>query len=124
LNVDLDAGEQEDGVYDYVLQQFGVINNTSLSINTTRPPYDIGNSYPEPNEGARGTRLGIREAFDCRTRGGEQREPDPANKLAPCYIKPPSLYSKKFFPLVQSGVAPNLPSPGAGSAAGTEPANP
>lgn len=124
FNLDLDSGEPEDGVFDYVLQQFGVINQTSLQLNTTRPKYDTGNAYPEPNEGQRSTQLGIREAFDCRTRGGEQRDPDPVNKLAPCYIKPPSLYSNKLYPLVESGVAPNVPSPGAGSAAGTRPANP
>jgi phospholipid/cholesterol/gamma-HCH transport system substrate-binding protein len=125
FNIDLDkAGEAEDGIFDYVLQQFGVINNTSLSINRTRPPYDIGNAYIEPNENARAIRLGIRESFDCKTRGGEQREPDPADKLSPCYVKPPSLFSKRLYPLVQSGVAPNVPSPGASNPAGTEPANP
>ena len=124
FNIDLDSGEPEDGVFDYALQQFGVINNTSLSLNQTRPPYDTGNSYPEPNEGARGTQLGIRESFDCKTRGGEVHEPNAADKLPPCYIKPPSLYSNKLFPLVQSGVAPNVPSPGAENPAGTRPANP
>jgi len=124
FNVDLDSGEPEDGVYDYVLQQFGVINQTSLQLNPTRPPYDTGNSYPEPNELPRSIRLGIREAFDCRTRGGEDPQPDSVNKLQPCYIKPPSLYSNKLYPLVQSGVAPNIPSPGAQNPVGTEPANP
>src|SRR3954468_11971357 len=61
FNLDLDSGEPEDGVFDYVLQQYGVINTTSLSLNPTRPTYDIGNSYPEPNENGRATRLGIRE---------------------------------------------------------------
>jgi len=125
FNIDLDKpGEAEDGIFDYVLQQFGVINNTSLSLNRTRPPYDIGNSYPEPNELPRSIRLGIRESFDCKTRGGEQRQPDPVNKLSPCYVKPPSLYSKKLYPLVRSGVAPNIPSPGPQNPVGTEPARP
>src|SRR5215217_2288610 len=122
FNLDLDKpGESEDGVFDYVLQQFGVINNTSLSLNRTRPTYDTGNSYPEPNELPRSVRLGIRESFDCKTRGGEVREPNAVDKLPPCYVNPPSLYSKKLFPLVQSGVAPNVPSPGAKDPAGTEP---
>ena len=125
FNLDLDRpGEAEDGVFDYVLQQFGVINNTSLSLNRTRPPYDTGNSYPEPNEGERATRLGIRESFDCKTRGGEVRQPNAAEKLPPCYVKPPSLFSNNQYPLVQSGEAPNIPSPGANSGAGTRPANP
>ena len=124
FNLDLDNGEPEDGVYDYVLQQYGVINGTSLQLNTTRPPYDTGNSYPEPNELPRSIQLGIREAFDCKTRGGQDPQPDPVAKLQPCYIKPPSLFSNKLYPLVQSGVAPNIPSPGAKNPAGTRPANP
>ena len=125
FNLDLDRpGEREDGVFDYVLQQFGVINETSLQTNVTRPDYDIGNSYPEPNENARAIRLGVRESFDCRTRGGEQRDPDPEEKLTPCFQKPPSLFSRRLFPLVERGRAPNLPSPGPSSPAGTEPARP
>jgi hypothetical protein len=124
-NVDLNKpGEQEDGIFDYALQQFGVINNTSLSINRTRPAYDTGNSYPDPNYGARGVRLGIFESFDCKSRGGEVRQPDAANKLPPCYVKAPSLFSKTLYPLVQHGRAPNIPSPGASNPTGTRPARP
>jgi phospholipid/cholesterol/gamma-HCH transport system substrate-binding protein len=112
FNIDLDnAGEAEDGVFDYVLQQFGVINNTSLSINSTRPTYDIGNAYIEPNNYKRGIRLGAPEAADCKTRGGEQKDPDPADKLAPCFIEPPSLWDNHFFPLVEQGKSPNIPAP-------------
>jgi virulence factor Mce-like protein len=124
-NVDLDKpGEQEDGIFDYALQQFGVINNTSLSINRTRPAYDTGNSYPDPNYGARGVRLGIFESFDCKTRGGEVHQPNAADKLPPCYVKPPSLFSNKLYPLVQAGKAPNVPSPGASNTTGTRPPRP
>ena len=49
FNLDLDSGEPEDGIFDYVLQQFGIINNTSLSVNQTRPDYDLGNAYIAPN---------------------------------------------------------------------------
>ena len=124
FNLDLDSGEPEDGVFDYVLQQFGVINQTSLQLNTTRPTYDTGNTYLEPNELPRSIRLGIRESFDCKTRGGEVHQPNAENKLPPCYVKAPSLFSNKLFPLVQSGVAPNIPSPGAQNPVGTRPANP
>ena len=112
FNIDLDKpGESEDGVFDYVLQQFGVINGTSLSFNTTRPAYDIGNSYIAPNNYKRALPLGAPEAFDCKTRGGEQKNPDPAAKLTPCFVQPPSLWDNHFFPLVQSGKAPNVPAP-------------
>ena len=125
FNLDLDRpGEKEDGVYDYVLQQFGVINETSLGINTTRPDYDTGNSYPEPNENARAIKLGIRESFDCKTRGGEQPDPQANPPLPPCFQKPPSLYGRTLFPLVKQGRAPNIPSPGPSDPAGTEPARP
>jgi virulence factor Mce-like protein len=122
FNLDLGAGPGQDGVFDYVLQQFGVINSTSLQVNQTRPPYDRGNAYPEPNENARAIRLGIRESFDCKVTGGTKREPTPGS--APCYIKPPSLYGNRLFPMVEQGKAPNVPSPGASNPAGTRPAQP
>src|SRR3954449_2521445 len=88
FNLDLDSGEPEDGVFDYVLQQYGVINPTSLSLNTTRPTYDIGNAYIEPNNYKRALPLGAPEAMDCKTRGGEQKDPDPQAKTTPCFIEP------------------------------------
>jgi phospholipid/cholesterol/gamma-HCH transport system substrate-binding protein len=112
FNIDLDKpGETEDGVFDYVLQQFGVINQTSLSFNQTRPAYDIGNAYIAPNNYKRALPLGAPEAFDCKTRGGEQKNPDPDAKLTPCFVQPPSLWDNKLFPLVQSGKSPNVPAP-------------
>jgi phospholipid/cholesterol/gamma-HCH transport system substrate-binding protein len=122
FNLDLDSGEAEDGVFDYVLQQFGVINQTSLQLNTTRPKYDIGNAYIEPNNYKRALPLGAPEAMDCRTRGGEQKNPDPQNKLTPCFIEPPSLWDNKLYPLVESGKAPNIPAPQ--GTEGRTPANP
>jgi phospholipid/cholesterol/gamma-HCH transport system substrate-binding protein len=122
FNLDLDSGEPEDGVFDYVLQQFGVINNTSLSLNRTRPRYDIGNAYIAPNNYKRALPLGAPEAFDCKTRGGEQRDPNPTDKLTPCFVQPPSLWDNHFFPLVQSGKAPNVPAPQ--NEEGRAPANP
>ena len=112
FNIDLDkAGEAEDGIFDYVLQQFGVINNTSLSLNRTRPEYDIGNAYIEPNNYKRALPLGAPEAHDCKTRGGEQKDPNPAEKLTPCFIEPPSLWDNHYYPLVRQGFAPNRPAP-------------
>src|SRR5215208_7823567 len=112
FNIDLDkAGEAEDGIFDYVLQQFGVINNTSLSLNAKRPEYDIGNAYIEPHNYKRALPLGAPEAHDCKTRGGEQKDPDPAKKLTPCFIEPPSLWDDHYYPLVRQGFAPNRPAP-------------
>jgi phospholipid/cholesterol/gamma-HCH transport system substrate-binding protein len=112
FNLDLDRpGEREDGIFDYALQQFGVINETSLSTNTTRPEYDIGNSYIAPNNYKRGLTLGAPEAFDCKTRGGEQKDPDPEAKTSPCFVQPRSLFDNRFFPLVEQGRAPNVPAP-------------
>jgi hypothetical protein len=122
FNIDLDAGEPEDGVFDYVLQQFGVINNTSLSLNRTRPTYDVGNAYIEPNNYKRAFPLGAPEANDCKTRGGEQKNPDPANKLLPCFIEPPSLWDNNLYPLVEQGKSPNIPAPQ--GTEGREPADP
>jgi phospholipid/cholesterol/gamma-HCH transport system substrate-binding protein len=112
FNLDLDnPGEAEDGIFDYVLQQYGVINGTSLSVNQTRPTYDIGNSYIEPNNYKRGIPLGAPEAADCSTRGGEQKDPNPTDKLTPCFVEPPSLWDNKLFPLVEQGKAPRTPAP-------------
>lgn len=112
FNLDLDRpGEREDGIFDYVLQQFGIINETSLSLNTTRPPYDVGNAYIAPNNYKRGFSLGAPEAWDCKTRGGEQRDPDPEEKLLPCFVQPPSLWDGKKFPQLHRGLAPNVPAP-------------
>ena len=110
FNLDLDRpGEAEDGVFDYVLQQFGAINNTSLALNRTRPEYDRGNAYVEPNVYKRAVGLGIGESADCKVTGGEKRDPSPGS--APCFVEPPSLWDNRLFPLVQAGRAPNVPAP-------------
>jgi ABC-type transporter Mla subunit MlaD len=112
----------DNGVPEYALQQFGVINNTSLQLNQTRPSYETANSYPEPNAYTRAQPLGIQESFDCRPSGGEVHQA--SDHKPPCYVKPPSLYDNSQFPTLQSGKAPNVPSPGASSLAGTRPARP
>ncbi|GAC1326440.1 MAG: hypothetical protein NVSMB25_25790 [Thermoleophilaceae bacterium] len=43
--------------------------------------------------------------------GGEQRDPDPQNKLPPCFVQPPSLYDGRQFPHVDRGVVRRAPSP-------------
>jgi virulence factor Mce-like protein len=97
------------GVPEYVLQQFGVINNTSLSLNQTRPSYDRGNSYIAPNAYQRAMPLGAIESFDCKTIGGEKSEV--SDKNPPCFVQPPSLWGNQLYPNVDSGRAPNVPAP-------------
>jgi hypothetical protein len=109
LDLDSEAGEQEDGIFDYVLQQFGVINETSLSVNQTRPEYDRGNSYIAPNAYQRGMSLGAIEAFDCKTVGGEKREVSDGD--LPCFIQPPQLWGNTQFPNVGRGDDPLVPAP-------------
>jgi phospholipid/cholesterol/gamma-HCH transport system substrate-binding protein len=110
FNLDLDRpGEAEDGVFDYVLQQFGIINETSLGVNQTRPAYDRGNAYIEPNNYKRGIQLGIPESHDCKVTGGEKRDPSQDNP--PCFVEPPSLWSNTLYPLVEQGDPPRIPAP-------------
>ena len=110
FNLDLDrAGEPEDGVFDYVLQQFGAINQTSLSLNRTRPGYDRGNAYIEPNVYKRAVGLGVPESADCKVTGGEKRSASQGSP--PCFVEPPSLWDNRLFPLVRAGHAPNVPAP-------------
>jgi virulence factor Mce-like protein len=110
FNLDLDRpGEAEDGVFDYVLQQFGVINETSLNAQQTRPSWDRGNAYIEPNNYKRGIPLGIPESQDCKVTGGEKR--DPSQDSPPCFIEPPSLWSNTLYPLVEQGDPPRRPAP-------------
>ena len=110
FNLDLDRpGEAEDGVFDYVLQQFGIINETSVSVNQTRPAYDRGNAYIEPNNYKRGIPLGIPESADCKVTNGEKRDPD--QNSPPCFVEPPSLWDNNLFPLVQEGKSPRRPAP-------------
>jgi phospholipid/cholesterol/gamma-HCH transport system substrate-binding protein len=112
----------DNGVPAYALQQFGVINNTSLSLNQNRPSYETANAYPEPNAYTRGHPLGIQESFDCKPSGGEVHQA--SDHKPPCYVKPPSLFGNTQFPTLESGKAPNVPSPGADSLAGTRPPRP
>ena len=114
FNVDLhNPGATEDGIFDYALQQFGVINGTSVSVNQTRPAYDRGNAYIEPNNYKRALRFGAPESADCKTAPGgkEQKNPDPENTLPPCFVEPPSLWDNHLFPLVEQGKSPRTPAP-------------
>jgi phospholipid/cholesterol/gamma-HCH transport system substrate-binding protein len=119
FNIGLQGGT-DPGVFNYVLQQFGVINSTSLSVNQTRPSYDRGNAYIAPNNYKRAIPLGIPESFDCKVTGGEKKDPAPHDP--PCFVQPPSLWDSKLFPMVDAGKAPNVPAPEGYE--GRTPANP
>ena len=89
-----------------MLQQYGVINNTSLSVNQTRPALRHA-ATPTPSRTRAPARPGSASASrsTARSRGGEKRQPPQGS--APCYVKAPSLFSNTLYPLVEKGKAPN-----------------
>jgi phospholipid/cholesterol/gamma-HCH transport system substrate-binding protein len=111
-NYDLKSGTDaasNDGINDYALAQFGVINNTSLQLNSTRPSYDRGNAYIAPNNYKRAVPLGIPESFDCKVTGGTKRTVEDMNP--PCYVQPPSLYDNHLFTNLGRGDDQFVPAP-------------
>jgi virulence factor Mce-like protein len=106
------------------LSQFGIINDHSLGFQTKIPTWDRGNAYLSPNAYTRATKFGVIESLSCANTktGGEQRDPDPNAKEAPCYVQPPLLFDNKQFPNLQKGVAPVKPPPGPYD--GSKPARP
>jgi virulence factor Mce-like protein len=92
------------------LSQFGVINQRSVSVDTTIPSYDRGNAYLSPNAYDRATKFGVIESLTCPN--GQQKDPDPQAKTLPCFVQPPLLFDNKQFPLLQKGEAPVKPAPG------------
>jgi len=94
--------------------QIGIIDGKSFRKVRTRPEWERGNSYIEPNALRRGIALGTIESFDCV--GGER--PDPVDnpppggdKLAPCFVAPPSLYDGKQYTRLRRGRAPKVDAP-------------
>ncbi len=119
-----------------VQSQIAIIDpTTSLTKYTTRPRWERGNAYLEPNALRRALDLGVFESFDCKPEGGTLRDPvdsrqppplndqqDPATERPPCFVAPPSLYGGKKFNAQKKGVAPNRPAPQ--GTAGNSPARP
>jgi hypothetical protein len=76
------------------------------------PDWVRGNAYMQPNALLRAIKLGTIESFRCP--GGERKYPedalaagqDHADKRAPCFEAPPSLYDGKIFLYPRRGVAP------------------
>jgi phospholipid/cholesterol/gamma-HCH transport system substrate-binding protein len=98
-----------------VQSQIVAINGSSFRRYTTRPKFERGNAYLEPNGLLRGLNLGIPESFDCKPEGGQLRDPVDSgvgdDKRPPCFVSPPSLYSGKKFNFQRKGVAPNKSAP-------------
>jgi phospholipid/cholesterol/gamma-HCH transport system substrate-binding protein len=98
-----------------VQSQIVAINGSSFRRYTTRPKFERGNAYLEPNGLLRGLNLGIPESFDCKPEGGQLRDPVDSGagdeKRPPCFVSPPSLYSGKKFNFQRKGVAPNKSAP-------------
>jgi phospholipid/cholesterol/gamma-HCH transport system substrate-binding protein len=112
----------------HYLPQVALIDGRSLARYVTRPSYDRGDSYINPNAYFRGVPLGAIESFDCKT-AGIQRNPrenypgnpannDPSNTHAapPCFPAPPSLFLgqqvPKLLPVDTFGETPIVPAPG------------
>ena len=109
----------------HYLRQFSISNARGVGVQTTRPVYERGNSYPAPNYLSRGKPLGAVEAFDCKNTGrGEVPDANNSapNQAPPCFIQPKSLWDGKYFPRLGKGQAPLEPPPG--EFEGTAPASP
>src|SRR3954451_15435039 len=99
-----------------------IIEDSSFNRWLKRPDFERGNAYMQPNTLERAIALGTIESFDCNPSGGPVPEPQDAEstpppaklaeKRAPCFVSPPSLYSGKSFNLLQRGVAPKKDRPG------------
>jgi phospholipid/cholesterol/gamma-HCH transport system substrate-binding protein len=95
--------------------QIGILEGRSLEefpYGEEPPDWARGNSYLAPNALGRALTLGGVESFDCP--GGERRDPEDAlgvgqmnaDKRAPCFVQPPSLFDGRRFPYPRRGEAP------------------
>src|SRR3954447_22603475 len=116
---------QPGGLPGYALAQFGVQNGESIQLKTERPANERGNAYLAPNNYNRAARMGIEETFDCKSSGGEIKNPsdDGITQIPPCFVQPRSLYDNRFFPHLPAGDVYLKPPP-RGTTKGTQPANP
>jgi hypothetical protein len=66
----------------------------------------------------------VRESFDCRPNGGEQRDPSGSGENAepPRFVAPKSLFQDQKYPRLRRGQAPLVPAPQGRE--GTRPATP
>jgi phospholipid/cholesterol/gamma-HCH transport system substrate-binding protein len=113
------------GIPGYALAQFGVNNQESIMLRTTRPTNERGNSYLAPNAYNRAVPLGIVESFDCKPSGGKVKNPSDngIQQVLPCFVQPRQLYDNRFFPHIDKGKVRLKPSP-RGTTVGNAPADP
>ena len=107
---------------EHVAPNTGVLDPRSFETFKTRPEWDRGNAYLQPNEFNRILALGYYEAFDCSKATGPRSdrfgdvkgndavdEPAPTKSMArrpPCLVAGPSLYDNSFYSLPGRGRAP------------------
>jgi phospholipid/cholesterol/gamma-HCH transport system substrate-binding protein len=103
----------------HLLAQLGIINDRSLAVQTTQPPYERARAYMLPNGYARGAQIGApSEAFSCAhtVERGEVREPrrvgQPSGPAPPCILSPVDLWSSTMYPLLTKGRIGRRSSPG------------
>jgi phospholipid/cholesterol/gamma-HCH transport system substrate-binding protein len=112
---------------EHLLPQSSFFELRSFMRDSTRPPWDRGNSYVAPNARWRATGLGVIESFDCRPAGGRVRNPIDNAGIAtapPCFVAPPSEFQDQKYPRLRRGRAPLVPGPIRGDRAGNSPARP
>jgi hypothetical protein len=99
----------------------GIIEPRSFQSYKTRPDFDRGNAYLQPNALNRTLALGGYESLDCAPAGGEKPNPNDAlGEPAPtknaakrpvCFVAPKSLYDGTVVQRLRRGRAPNRPAP-------------
>ena len=100
----------------------GLIEPRSLTSYKTRPDFDRGNAYLQPNALNRTLALGGYESIDCAPAGGEKPAPDDnlddpnpltkaSGKRPVCFVAPKSLYDGTVVQRLRRGRAPNKPAP-------------
>jgi len=111
----------------------GLIESRSFQRYESRPDFDRGNAYLQPNALNRTLALGGYESIDCAPAGGERPNPDDntddlnpltknSGKRPVCFVAPKSLYDGKVITRLRRGRAPNKPAPQ--GLEGTRDANP
>jgi virulence factor Mce-like protein len=107
------GGYTGNGGAEHYLPQIAIIDGRSLGRRPTRPPWERANAYVAPNAYERATPLGVIESFDCRSNGGEQRNPSGSGENAepPCFEAPPLLWGNQKFARLRRGKAPFVEAP-------------